>query len=160
MAIFLSKPRIFEPDGKESADVRKFLPPRSLGWIPGAFLLAWTPSAFSANFSRCEPVATDRDCIPGSGTATVLTDGKTINVSPATGTGDVVAFNWSVKNCKQKAGQLRSQLMLIVDNSKSQTTTDMQTARAPVVKNFIDAFATKAAASGVATGSADYPKIA
>jgi hypothetical protein len=122
--------------------------------------MAWTQSAFPASFSRCEPVSSDRDCIPGSGTATNLTNGATINVSPAGGANDVIAFNWSVKNCKQKANQLRSQLMLIVDNSKSQSTTDVQTARAPVVKSFIDAFATKAASSGVATGSADYPKIA
>lgn len=50
--------------------------------------------------------------------------------------------------------------MLIVDNSKSQATTDVNTARAPMVKGFIESFVAKAATSGVATGSADYPKIA
>jgi len=161
MAIFQSKLRTFRGIGKENVNVRKNLPPRLFGFLVGLVPTAFASQAYPAPFTRCEPVAAEPDCIPGSGgAAPALTNGSTINITKAAGTGDVVAFNWNVKNCLSQANELRGQVMVIVDNSKSELTTDVNGLRATVVSNFLQSFATKAGTSNVATGNASYPKLA
>jgi hypothetical protein len=141
--------------------VRKNLPPHFVNLLFGVFFLTRPSLAVAGSFSRCEPVATNRDCIPGSGTAQVLIDNAQIQISKVAGTGDTLAFNWPVKNCLQKSDAIRGQVFVILDNSKSEATTDRETQRAPLVKRFLDNYSTKAASSGVSdSGNAAYPKIA
>jgi hypothetical protein len=146
--------------GKEDVGVRKILQPCPVKLLSGVALAVLPASASAASFSRCEPVASTRDCIPGSGTATNLVNNATINISRATGATGPVAFNWSVSNCFQPANQMRGQVMLIVDNSKSEETTDVGAKRGPAVQEFISKFVTAAQSSGVAPGNASYPQLA
>lgn len=143
--------------------MRKVLPPRQMWLCFGSLCVAsLSKLATAESFTRCEPVSLERDCIPGSGSSSILT-GNPINISMAPGSGDVVAFNWPVKNCFSRSNQLRGQVFLIVDNSKSEETTDTDTLRAPVVKAFIDNFVARAestVAFGLSQTNAAYPKIA
>lgn len=140
--------------------MRKILQPCPVKLLSGVALAVLPASASAASFSRCEPVASTRDCIPGSGPATNLVNNATINVSRAPGATGAVAFNWSVSNCFQPANQMRGQVMLIVDNSKSEETTDVGAKRGPAVQEFISKFVTAAQSSGVAPGNASYPQLA
>jgi hypothetical protein len=142
--------------------VRKNLPPRFFGHFLWVVPFAFSSHAQAANFTRCEPQTTERDCIPGSGgTVTTLTNGETINISRSAGAeGGAVAFNWAVKNCQTAANQLRGQVMVIVDNSKSEQTTDVNNLRSTTVMNFIEDFGAKANNSGVNSVDASFPKLA
>ncbi|NBX17748.1 MAG: hypothetical protein EBR09_10315 [Proteobacteria bacterium] len=142
--------------------MRKNLPPRIYGHFLWVVPFAFPSLVQAASFTRCEPKEIQRDCIPGStGGAGTLVNNDTINISKAAGAGNAIAFNWPVRNCNDAAGQLRGQVMVIVDNSKSEATTDVGNLRAGVVMDFLEKFASKsnAASSGVASNDPSAPKL-
>ena len=116
-------------------------------------------SAFAADYQVCSQEALSQlDCLPGSvGTSTLP---NTINLASDGGTEGVTVFNWKVKNCKPKTGQLRGRLSIVLDNSKSSTTTDPNATRAIVLNQFIDEFTRTALLAGANNNSPDFPKIA
>lgn len=115
-------------------------------------------SASAANFTRCEQSSsTPVDCLPGTGTPS-LADTFTITAETSATLDSV--FNWRVKNCKSRLGQLRGQLTLILDNSKSAQTTDTSATRAGVLNSFMQKFVENSLNSGVSTTSAGYPQLA
>lgn len=149
---------------KESSAVGKKLPTGEAKLLSCAALasvcsFASFQSAFANNYRVCsQGTLSQLDCLPGSlGTSTLP---STINLQSDGGTEGVTVFNWKVKNCKQTAGQLRGRLSIVLDNSKSSTTTDPSATRATVLNSFINEFALKALQSGVSTGSSAYPRIA
>lgn len=115
-------------------------------------------SAQADTYAVCrQQPSSQRDCIPGSGGSSTLP--ATINLQSSGGSEGVTVFDWKVKNCKQKVGQLRGYLSIILDNSKSATTTDPSASRAVVLNRFIDEFARKSLQSGESSASVDFPKI-
>lgn len=163
MAISLHNMPISSPMKKESPAVRYNLPRLQRGLLSCAALSVWTVAgqsshAFAANFTRCEQsTATPVDCLPGSGTPSLPASFSV--TADGTATLDTV-FKWRVKNCKSRLGQLRGQLSVVLDNSKSAATTDMSSTRAGVLNTFMQQFADNALNSGVNTNNPGYPQIA
>ncbi|MEY2987471.1 MAG: hypothetical protein RJB13_992 [Pseudomonadota bacterium] len=120
--------------------------------------LASFQSAFAADYQVCsQETLSQFDCLPGSGGTSTLPSAITLQSDG--GTEGVTVFNWKVKNCKQKASQLRGRLSIVLDNSKSSTTTDPDATRANVINSFVNEFTLKALQSGVSTNDPIYPKI-
>ncbi|NBO38332.1 hypothetical protein EBU99_07090 [bacterium] len=136
--------------------MRNNLPIGTRGLFACVAVAALPFPAFAATYSKCEQSSsTSVDCLPGSSAGFALN--SQINLAKASGaTSDTYVFNWKVKNCKSRANQLRGQLAILLDNSKSELTTDPDATRAGILNNFIDSYAQR----GLQVGNGSDPKIA